>query len=136
MDAKYELLLQEKGIRPTAMRLLILRELDKSTSALNLNELELLFAKADRVTLYRTINTFEEKQLIHSIIDGKSSVRYALCAEGCACSINDAHVHFHCEVCNHTICLNNIAVPPVKLPAGYSKRTVSYSISGICPKCA
>jgi Fur family transcriptional regulator, ferric uptake regulator len=136
MDAKYELLLQEKGIRPTAMRLLILRELDNSSSALNLNELEFLFDKADKVTLYRTIKTFEENQLIHSIIDGKGSVRYALCSDGCTCSVNDAHIHFHCEVCHHTMCLKDITVPDVKLPQDYLRNSLSYVIGGICPECA
>jgi Fur family transcriptional regulator, ferric uptake regulator len=136
MDAKYELLLQEKGIRPTAMRLLILRELDNSSSALNLNELEFLFDKADKVTLYRTIKTFEENQLIHSIIDGKGSVRYALCSDGCTCSVNDAHIHFHCEVCDHTMCLKDITVPDVELPQDYLRNSLSYVIGGICPKCA
>jgi Fur family transcriptional regulator, ferric uptake regulator len=135
MDAKYELLLQEKDIRPTAMRLLILRELDNSSSALNLNELEFLFDKADKVTLYRTIRTFEEKQLIHSIIDGKGSVRYALCADGCTCSITDAHVHFHCEICHRTMCLKEVTVPPVALPDGYTRKSLSYVISGTCPEC-
>jgi Fur family transcriptional regulator, ferric uptake regulator len=135
MDAKYELLLQEKGIRPTAMRLLILKELDNSASAINLNELELLFEKADKVTLYRTINTFEENQLIHSIIDGKGSVRYALCSDGCTCSVNDAHVHFHCDVCGQTMCLKNISVPAVTLPDDYMRKSLSYVISGTCSGC-
>lgn len=135
MDVKYELLLEEKSIRPTAMRLLILKELDNSTSALNLNELEFLFDKADKVTLYRTIKTFEENQLIHSIFDGKGSVRYALCSVDCTCSIDDAHIHFHCYSCNHTTCQNDIAVPSVVLPQGYTRESLSYVINGTCPKC-
>lgn len=135
MDAKYEKMLLVKEVRPTTMRLLILRELDKAQSALNLNELEVLFDQVDHVTLYRTIKTFRENQLIHSIIDGTGSVRYALCSEGCTCSINDSHIHFHCDVCEKTLCLKQVKIPMVELPDGYALRSLSYVASGICPAC-
>jgi Fur family transcriptional regulator, ferric uptake regulator len=135
MNSTYEKILEAKEIRPTAMRLLILRELDNAKSALNLNELEVLFDQVDHVTLYRTIKTFQENQLIHSIIDGTGSVRYALCSEGCTCSINDSHIHFHCDVCGKTLCLKQVKIPQVDLPEDYALKSLSYVASGVCPAC-
>lgn len=132
MDPKYEILLKKKGIRPTAMRIIVLKELDNAENALNLNELEILFNKVDHVTLYRTIKTFEEKQLIHGIIDGKDSVRYALCSNDC---LYDSHVHFHCEKCERTLCLEKVPIPLVALPDGYTKSRLNYVVCGVCPDC-
>ena len=55
--------LNSKKIKPTAMRLLVLRQLVESKSAVSLSELENQFDKVDKVTLYRTLKTFEEKKL-------------------------------------------------------------------------
>ncbi|MEP0710878.1 transcriptional repressor [Algoriphagus sp.] len=84
--------LEEKEIRPTAMRLLVLKTLQKQIAAVSLQDLEAAFEKADRITLYRTLKTFEEKGLIHSIEDGTGITKYALCEEGCKCAPEDLHL--------------------------------------------
>ena len=49
----------------------------------------------DRVTLYRTIKQFEEKGLIHEVIDTKGQTKYALCATECTTQEHhDDHLHF------------------------------------------
>ena len=55
--------LESKGIRPTAMRLLVFQHLVKSKVATTLSDIENAFAKADRTTLFRTLKTFEQKRL-------------------------------------------------------------------------
>ena len=70
--------LERRNIKPTAMRLLVLRKLVESGSAISLSELDTKFEQADKATLYRTHKTFEDKKLIHSIDDGTGSVKYAL----------------------------------------------------------
>jgi len=49
---------------------------------------------------------------------------------------DDQHAHFHCEVCHRTFCLQEIPVPEVALPEGYTATSASYLIKGICPACA
>ena len=39
--------------------------------------------KFDRVTVYRTLQTFVEKGIIHTIPTTDNSVRYALCKDDC-----------------------------------------------------
>ena len=52
--------LESKGIRPTAMRILIYKYMAEKEVAIALNDIENTFVKADRTTLYRTLKTFEE----------------------------------------------------------------------------
>ena len=53
--------LEAKEIRPTAMRILIYKLLNKSNKALALSDLENAFSNSERTTLFRTLKTFEEK---------------------------------------------------------------------------
>lgn len=127
--------LLNRRIRPTAMRELVLRVLTDQTTAISLSELEKKFDRADKVTLYRTLKTFEEKKLIHSIDDGTGSMKYALCKETCQCNPEDLHIHFLCSVCGKTYCLDDIAVPQVQLPAGFSLESLNLMVKGKCANC-
>ena len=62
-----EQLLESKQVRVTAMRLLIYKFLAEKKVAVTLSDIENAFEKADRTTLYRTIKTFEEKDIVHQI---------------------------------------------------------------------
>src|SRR3990170_8780400 len=76
--------------------------------------------KFDRVTVYRTLQSFMEKGIIHIIPTSDNSIRYALCKDDCSQGHHhDNHVHFICTVCAKTICLDHVTVPEVKLPKGF-----------------
>ncbi len=127
--------LEAKEIRPTAMRELVLKVLLNKGSAISLSKLEDEFANADKSTLYRTLKTFEDKKLIHSIDDGSGSVKYAVCQDSCECNPSDLHVHFYCTKCENTFCLTDIPVPSVNLPIGFSLDSVNMVIKGLCINC-
>lgn len=127
--------LQNKHVKPTAMRELVLKVLSEQTSAVSLADIENLFDKADKTTLYRTLKTFEENKLIHSIDDGTGSLKYALCKETCQCNPEDLHVHFLCTKCQNTYCLNDIAIPTIALPANFKLDTINMVVKGICANC-
>lgn len=127
--------LTKRDIKPTAMRELVLKVLTDQTTAISLSELEIKFGKADRVTLYRTLKTFEENKLIHSIDDGTGSVKYALCLDTCECNPADLHVHFKCEKCKKTYCLNEVPVPEIILPVGFRLNSINMVVKGKCPGC-
>ncbi len=131
-----EQLLLANNIKPTAMRLLVLRFLLQSKSALSLNNLENYFDKADRTTLYRTLQKFEENGIVHKIDDGTGVAKYAVCEENCNCEIeNDLHLHFHCNKCNQTVCLTEHKIPLIILPEGFIAENVNLVVKGICDKC-
>ncbi|MCE5320424.1 MAG: transcriptional repressor [Bacteroidales bacterium] len=124
-----------RNIKPTAMRELVFDILTEQTAAISLSDLEQNFQKSDKVTLYRTLKTFENKKLIHSIDDGTGSVKYALCAENCQCNPHDLHVHFFCTKCKHTYCLNDTPIPSVTLPLDFEIKTINMVVKGTCANC-
>lgn len=134
--SKIESLLQKNNIRPTAMRILVYKFLLENEAAKGLTDIENHFAKSDRTTLYRTIKTFEDKGIVHQIDDGTGTAKYALCEEGCNCEIEtDLHLHFHCNLCDETICLTDHKIPQINLPNGFSAENANLVIKGICDKC-
>lgn len=91
----------------------------------------------DRVTVYRTLQTFVEKGIIHQIPTTDNSVLYALCRHNCAQGHHhDNHVHFICSNCDKTICLDDVTVPHVKLPEGFTPTQAAMVVTGICIDCA
>ena len=127
--------LEQKEVRPTAMRLLVLQTLQKQRTAVSLQDLEMTFEKADRITLYRTLKTFQEKGLIHSIEDGTGATKYALCQDGCECAPEDLHVHFFCSSCEGTFCLPKFKIPEISLPEGFVPVETNLLVKGICVDC-
>ncbi len=119
------------------MRLLVLKALSAQYAAISLSELEKQFEKSDRITLYRTLKTFQENGLVHSIDDGTGAPKYALCEEGCECNIDrDMHVHFHCRICSETFCLPKYKIPEIQLPHAFVGEEANLVVKGICGKCA
>ena len=92
--------------------------------------------KFDRVTVYRTLQTFLEKGIIHSIPTADNSIRYAMCKEDCTGGHHhDNHVHFICSACGKTICLDNVMIPEVKLPKGFQPEQIQMVVTGVCREC-
>jgi Fur family ferric uptake transcriptional regulator len=90
----------------------------------------------DRVTVYRTLQTFFENGIIHQIPTTDNTVLYALCKDKCeAGHHHDEHVHFICNLCDKTICLDEVIVPQVKLPKGFKPLQKAMVVKGICAEC-
>lgn len=92
-------------------------------------------ATFDRVTVYRTLKSFEDKGLIHKVLDDNSVTKYALCNECSANDHNHEHVHFKCETCGETTCIESVHIPEINLPNGYKIAERNILVQGICPKC-
>jgi Fur family ferric uptake transcriptional regulator len=92
--------------------------------------------KFDRVTVYRTLQTFVEKGIIHTIPTTDNSVRYALCKDNCTEGHHhDDHVHFICLQCGATLCLGDVVVPEIKMREGFSVNEIEVVVKGICLDC-
>jgi Fur family ferric uptake transcriptional regulator len=91
--------------------------------------------KFDRVTIYRTLQTFVEKGIVHTIPTADNSVLYALCKDCTEGHHHDDHVHFVCAVCDRTICLDDVISPKIDLPEGYKADSVQVVIHGTCKDC-
>ena len=135
MDKETDKKLHSRNIKPTAMRELVLKIMTQQKTAISLPELEEKFTYADKSTLYRTLKTFQDKKLIHSIDDGSGAIRYAVCHDTCECNPEDLHLHFFCTSCKKTFCLTDIPVPKINLPEGFSLESVNFVVKGICADC-
>ncbi|WP_118972633.1 Fur family transcriptional regulator [Taibaiella koreensis] len=129
--------LAAKRISPTAMRLRVLEYLVAREAAVSLADVEKGLSHTDRITVYRTLKTFEEHHLVHSIEDGTGATKYALCAEECRPDTphHDLHIHFHCRQCDETTCLPSTVLPALQLPEAYTAEEMSLTVQGICNKC-
>lgn len=92
--------------------------------------------KYDRVTIYRTLQTFTEKGIVHTIPTADNAVLYALCKECEEGHHHDDHVHFICTACEKTICLDDVVSPKIDLPEGYASENVQVVIQGVCKDCS
>jgi Fur family ferric uptake transcriptional regulator len=93
-------------------------------------------AAFDRVTVYRTLQTFVDRGIIHHIPTTDNSILYALCKDNCVAGHHhDNHVHFICDECHKTICLDDVTIPEVKLPKGFKPKHTEMVVSGICDDC-
>ncbi len=92
--------------------------------------------KFDRVTVYRTLQTFTDKGIIHTIPTVDNAILYALCKDNCTQGHHhDQHVHFICDKCAQTFCLDNVVTPDVKLPQGYTSQQIEVVVKGVCKAC-
>lgn len=135
-DNNYTALLEAHDIKPTANRLIVLRTLDGAGRPMSLTELENKIQTIDKSGIFRTLSLFREQHLVHVIEDGGDGVRYELCHSHDDDVDDDLHVHFYCEQCQQTYCLDHIPVPGIDLPAGFIMSSVNYMVKGICPHCA
>ncbi|EHQ41837.1 MULTISPECIES: Fur family transcriptional regulator [Myroides] len=124
-----------KNIKPTAMRILVLKFLKQQQGAVSLADIENSFDQSDRVTIYRTVKTFESKGLLHSIT-ANNVTQYALCSSSCSeDNHRDTHLHFICKQCKKTICLTQVAIPTIDIPEGFELSDIEVVAHGVCKGC-
>ena len=131
-------LLVKHNLRRTNIRKQVLQLfLNAKTKALASSDLEKALDNPDRITLYRTLRTFEKRGLIHQAVDGSGTMKYALCSETCTeKEHHDEHAHFHCYECGNTICLEEKVKPNINLPAGFEVKQAHLVLEGKCQNCA
>ena len=136
MNSDIKEILKRSQLSVTASREKILHLFFEESGALAHGDIEKKAGeKFDRVTVYRTLQTFVEKGIIHTIPTADNSIRYALCKECEEGHHHDEHVHFVCSNCGRTICLDDVVSPKIELPEGYIAQEVQVVINGICKDC-
>ena len=137
MNTDIKEILKRSQLSVTASREKILHLFLEQTGALAHGDIEKKAGeKFDRVTVYRTLQTFVEKGIIHTIPTADNSIRYALCKDDCAEGHHhDQHIHFVCTNCRNTYCLDDIVTPDIKLPKGYSSSHIEVVVEGTCKNC-
>lgn len=136
MPDNYIRILEDRGIKPTSIRLLVIKAMSDFDRAFSLPDLESVLESVDKSTISRTIHLFRHNLLIHSFDDGSGAVKYSVCASSCNCRINDLHAHFYCNYCKQSFCLENVTIPGFELPEGIEIESVNLVLKGFCGKCS
>jgi len=136
-DTRSEKLLRQHHLKITNPRLSVLSVISEKETATSQPELEKILGETiDRVTLYRVLNVFEEKGILHKILDLHGTATYALCSEYCPEHLHqEEHVHFTCSKCNSIYCLNDVQIPEIAVPKGFKIENVAINAVGICNRC-
>jgi len=127
--------LESKGIRPTANRILVMKALMGEQNPQSLSNLERKMVSMDKSSIFRTLTLFLEHDVVHAFEDGRGVLCYELCEEKGACDHHDGHIHFYCESCQRSFCMEDIHIPSFELPEGFYPHSISFVIKGECPDC-
>lgn len=127
--------LESKGIRATANRILVMKTLMGEQNPQSLSNLERKMVSMDKSSIFRTLTLFLEHDVVHAFEDGRGVLCYELCEEKGACDHHDGHIHFYCESCQRSFCMEDIHIPSFELPEGFYPHSISFVIKGECPEC-
>jgi|694.fasta_scaffold21297_7 Fur family ferric uptake transcriptional regulator len=123
--------------RNTIYQELVLEHLTKAGVALSHAEIQkMMDGSINRVTIYRILDRFESKGILHKIIDGEGIAKYALCKDCKSTKSvhNHNHIHFNCTQCFEVSCIENSPLH-FELPEKYHVEKINFNVMGICPKC-
>jgi len=130
-------ILKRNKLKHTKQRIRVLEDISANAFAISQPTLEKKLGKEiDRVTLYRILNTYVDKGIVHRIVDLNGTANYAICSSACsAAQHHDEHVHFNCTTCNKVFCLAT-KVPEIKITEGFKAETISLIAYGVCKECS
>ena len=129
-----EKILEEAGVKPTANRILVMREIIGAAHPFTLADMEQRLQPMDKSTICRTLGTFLEHRLIHEVDTGGPAMLYCRCV--CEQGHEHQHIHFTCTRCGQTFCIRNIDPSCLPRPDGFQVEQVNCVMKGLCPKCA
>ncbi|MBV6652310.1 MAG: transcriptional repressor [Mameliella sp.] len=129
-------ILKNYGQRITEKRIALLEILligDAKAFALSDIEKQLTVSM-DRVTVYRTLQTFEETGLVIKMVDHKGTCLYMLNLEDH--NKLSAHPHLHCTACGEIVCLPSLPEAYLKKLEDYQIDEIYFLMEGKCRACS
>jgi Fur family ferric uptake transcriptional regulator len=122
-------ILKQHHISITKARLAMLQVFLKTNGAVTYNYfLNHPSLQLNRVTIFRVLNLFSNKNIIHRIPATDNINRYLLLQAPAV-----VHSNFMCTKCKRIIPLETIVSPKVKLPKDCIQQNVEIIIGGLCP---
>ena len=135
-----EQMLKQAGLRVTPVRLAALEVLRRAGGPLDVPKiLAKLPPATDAVTVYRTLNTFTRKKMVHRVRGEDRSWLYAIGDMGPERQ-EHRHPHFVCDECGKVECLQEAEIPrgfvrSLKLDDAYAVTYPEVVLHGVCPRC-
>jgi Fur family ferric uptake transcriptional regulator len=136
LDSQARKTLKAAKLYRTECRQLVLKLLLKAKKPLNQGQIAHCLGKKrfDKVTIYRTLESFCEVGMVHKAFMKKRAWHFESAQD---CSENQCHPHFTCTNCGNTHCLTGMIPPMVKSPhKGFVIRRQEIRLEGLCPTCA
>jgi Fur family ferric uptake transcriptional regulator len=136
--ASFQEKIRAVGLRSTAPRVAVLRELETATAPLSHADLvESLGDEGyDRVTIYRNLTDLTEAGLVVRADLGDHVWRFELRRAGK--EHTGSHPHFTCTDCGTVSCLpeESVRITPAKgAPKAVAARAVEVHLRGLCDRC-
>lgn len=136
-------ILHEHDMKSTKVRLLVLDLLLGSGTAMSHNQVsERLSEHAheiDKVTLYRTLNTFVEKGLAHKVDTADRNWLYAIYNDDASHAEDEhEHAHFICISCEKVYCFpidEQVMSVRQQDMQGFEVKQTEIRLHGRCPVC-
>ncbi len=131
-------ILSKNGISRTRFRTDLLNLFYTTKVSLSIDDILKHFHNSiNKVTVYRSLESFEKKGLIHKVPDSNNLKRYSLCnEEECSKSAhNHNHGHFICYSCNQTFCIEDIKSPDITSLKGFYVKELKLTLEGYCRDC-
>ena len=124
--------LAQAGVKPTAIRIMVMKEIVAYGGPFTLADMEDRLDTVDRSTIFRTLTLFLEHDILHEVDNGSGSKMYCRCE--CA-PVHYSHLHFTCIACGRTFCIKEIDTSTIPHPRGFVVREVNFVMKGLCPEC-
>lgn len=135
-DAVIDGILKQHLLKKTRARAAVLRALMGSKGPTTHEEIagEIGTGTADKVTIYRTLAKFIEKDIVHRAFIKERAWYYELADN---CTEDQCHPHFTCNNCGDTHCLFDADIGIVKgLKKGFLIHRQQVRLEGLCPACS
>ncbi|EGJ99538.1 Fur family transcriptional regulator [Dysgonomonas gadei] len=124
-------ILHRNNLKGTAARVAILNTIIDSEAPLSESDIKKRIHEVDRVTFYRSIKSLLETNIIQGMITQGKIIKYTFCHENHS---SETAVQFYCTECQKLTDMEIEAQIPV-VPQGYTEKTCSITITGICKAC-
>ena len=131
-------ILSNNGISRTKFRIDLLKLFYTSKKSLSIENIFKFFSKSiNKVTIYRALESFENKGLIHKVPDYNNLKRYSLCKiKECISGFHKHnHGHFICYSCDQTFCIEDIKSPDITNLKGFDVQELKLTLEGYCSSC-
>lgn len=132
---KIENLLSSANLRRTGPRLAVLSVLLRARKPQTAHQIAAKLSRItpDKVTIYRTLESFLSAGLVHKAFLQQRSWYFELSHN---CTENQCHPHFTCTNCGGMHCLTEMSLPMAKSPyKGFIIGRQRTQLEGLCPKC-
>ena len=123
------------GLRRTPARLAVLAVLRRAGCLLKHKEIADRLPEVDRVTLYRTLSSLRDADLVHRARGLDGAWRYG-CNEDQEQRCPGDHIHFHCLQCHSMRCLPDRPLPWITVDDGSEVVGKQLIVYGRCSRCA